>query len=64
MTVVALEGTTVARPEDGATSQGTTTTPLLKQRRLLQGSGGMGIGAGSTKIATTRSNDWQTWICA
>jgi hypothetical protein len=49
--VVAVQGTTVAQPDDGVTSQGTTATPLLKQRGLLQGSGGVGAGAGSTKAA-------------
>jgi hypothetical protein len=36
MMVVALQGTVAVRPDDSATSQGTTTVQLLKWRWLLQ----------------------------
>jgi hypothetical protein len=44
-TVVALQGTMAARPNDAATSQGTTAARLLKWRGLLHGSDGMGAGS-------------------
>jgi hypothetical protein len=54
---VALKGTMAARPDDGATSQGTTATPLLKRSGLLQGSDDVNVGAGSTKAVVAWSTD-------